>query len=633
MDIVSRIWPREAGSSTLDLSLAERLKQLTEQVPSDQAEKDSNDPARPVPAGGASAVAQDTSAIAVTEVNSQAEAGAAEAQPPAESKNQVELANSARAGDPASSSGGQPEIPAKEEPAVPAAERKPAATTTAAPQSTARENSPAATPVATDPPAEGRRFFRAPRWGSKPQEPAQVPNRPPESPHIETGQTEAQQAGDQQAENLPERSTHQQDSQALSQQFLEQFKAAVDRAEATGEDTLASVRQALVDLQSAKQEFETEIRDRLDGALAEYERRLAADTLVEDAAGQLEQRTRQATDKIFHEVKEQAWVMLNAVAGELRSFRDQFGQEVQDRVGLLDQATQQALQVKENLEAALPEAKDVLQSLPLAGQEAAARVQAASAAFAEQLQSSRDALSQEIAAQKEALKALLHDCHQDEQRLKEEIEKFRIETGTAYDLLGRKADESLERLNAGAEEAGAHAREGLENLAGEIEQRMLSGELFERATGQIERAAQEVVEPALERIRNAGVEADSLADSLTRTGEDVVGRLGTARQEIESRLDTLMEEQRNRLESSMNGFHRKAAEELGNVVERVVAQSSQQLDERLRSLFDDLLSSTSEQINGTARATLNSLHDGLKGVFEPSASEAAAGSGNQSGGE
>lgn len=636
MDIVSRIWPREAGSSTLDLSLAERLKQLTEQIPSDEAPNDPDGPAKPVLAGGAPDDAQDSSAMAVAEGKSQADAGSAEDQPPAQLTNQTEEENDARPDQVAHSGSpalGQQEIAPRERPGNPEAELQPSVTTAAAPQSALRESSPA-TPEAAHPPADtGRRFFRAPRWGSKPQQPAQEPNRPPEGRKNEAEQTAPQQSQNEQAENPSGRPANAPASPTLSQQFLEQFKAAVDRAETAGETTLVSVRQALADLQTAKHEFEIEIRDRLDGAIAEYERRLASETLAEDAAGQLEERTRQATDKVFREVKEQAWVMLNAVAGELRSFRDQFGKEVQERVGLLDQATHQALQVKEGLEEALPQAKDMLQSLPLAGQEAAARVQAASEAITEQLQSSREALSEEIAAQKEALKALLNDCHQDELRLKQEIEKFRTEAEAAYDVLGRKADESLERLDAGADEAGTRVRAGLENLAGEIEQRMLSGELIEKATGQVERATQEVVEPALERIRNAGAEANSVADSLTRTGDEVVGRLGTARQEIESRLDTLMEEQRNRFESSMNGFHRKAAEELGNVVERVVAQSSEQLDERLRSLFDDLLSSTSEQINGTARATLNSLQEGLKGVFDPQAADAAAGSDDHSGRE
>ena len=143
----------------------------------------------------------------------------------------------------------------------------------------------------------------------------------------------------------------------------------------------------------------------------------------------------------------------------------------------------------------------------------------------------------------------------------------------------------------------------------------LSSMLHEIGT-QVTAAVTTTSSPVLERVKNAGAEAESAAESLNRAGQEVVGRLGTARQEIESRLDALVGEQQGLLEASMGGFHRKAAEELGNLVERVVAQSSQQLDERLQSLCQDLLAATSKQIDGAARSTLSTLHQGLKEVFE-----------------
>ena len=225
---------------------------------------------------------------------------------------------------------------------------------------------------------------------------------------------------------------------------------------------------------------------------------------------------------------------------------------------------------------------------------------------------------------------LLQECRQDEMNLKEAIEKFRGEAGAACDILNRMADQSIERLNAGAEEATTRTRTGIENLAAEMEQRILSGGLVERATGQIERATREVVDPAIERIRNASVEADSVSNSLVQTGQQVVGRLEVARQGIEARLDTLLNEQQSLLEASMGGFQRKATEELGNLVERVVAQSSQQLNDRLRGLCQDLLVTTSKQINGAARATLGTLQQGLKEVFEPETAERETNSGELS---
>jgi hypothetical protein len=617
MGIVQRIWPRDPVPSALDLSLAERLKELSKQAQSEPAAKEVSAPPAPAEAAPAPAAGQDTDATAVAETNSEADAGTATKTQAGEQE--TGTPSEAAAAEPGSAAveeavaeESHSEIPATEETTPVAAEQEPLVQIAVNPENMPRDEQvspPATAPEpARDESGTGRGFFRPPTGETKPEEHGN-------GDHSQ----EICQSVEESEETLTEGVPLAPASPAgeAGEALLEQLQAAVDRAEAAGSDTLLSVQKALAELQDTRQKFEAEIRDRLDAAVAEYQRRLSSEALANDAAGQFEEKTRRTTEKIFREVKEQSWVMLNAVSGELRSFRDQFGKDVQERVDLLDQTTKQALQVKTGLEEAIPEARDVLQSLPAAGQEATARLQAASAALAEQLQSSRETLSQEIAAQKEALKALLHDCHEDELRLKEEIEKFRTEAGAACDLLGRKADESIERLNAGVDEAGTRAGAGLERVAAEIEQRMLSGDLIENAMGQIEQAAHEFVEPALNRIRNASAEADSVADSLNRSGQDVVDRLGTARQEIETRLGSLMGEQCSMLESSVNRFHHKAAEELGNVVERVVAQSSQQLDERLRALFDDLISSTSEQINSTARATLGSLHDGLKGVFEP----------------
>lgn len=621
MGIVQRIWSREVAPPSLELSLAERLKQLAEQAQPESPAKEACEPDSSAEAASPSAAAQDSAAAAVDETGSEAEAVLGMGTPPAEQEEKNATMQPIPAADPGTAAGQEAvlteshsEIPAAKETAPVAAEQAPLVEAAFEPENGPREEC-VALAIPTPHPANGkwdmgRGFFPSATGGSMTKEQGNG-NHAQEIRQAEENSAETPEEGAPLASPAPESGTL----------LLEQFQAAVHRPDATERDTLDSVRKALAELQETKQKFEAEIRDRLDAAIADYQRRLSSEALANDAAGQFEERTKRTTDKIFREVKEQAWVMLNAVSGELRSFRDQFGKEVRERVDMLDQTTQQALQVREGLEEALPQAKDVLQSLPLAGEEAAARVQAASAEFAEQLQSSRATLSMEIAAQREALKALLHDCHQDELRLKEEIEKFRTEADAACDLIGRKADESLERISTGTEAADAHVRECLENVAGEIEQRMLSGDLIEKATGRVGQAVQEVVEPALERIRSAGTEADSKADSLTRTGQGVVDRLGMARQEIEARLGALVGEQRNLLESSVNQFHLKAAEELGNVVERVVAQSSQQLDERLRSLFDDLISSTSAQINSTARTTLSSLHDGLKGVFEPEDAE------------
>jgi hypothetical protein len=621
MGIVNRFWSRETAPPSLDLSLAERLKQLSGRPHPER-------PAKETDGSAESANAAEAQNAKVTEAAEAAAVAAGDAQPDGQKTSAPAEASSTDRGSKAGAKAVQPEsrseIPANEVVPVTADElvaeesimesengpRKDFAGAPAMPQG--RVNTESDT---------GRKFFRAPRWGSKPQNMGNA-DQAKGNGHVQEPAKEFRQES---APVAPASLSHE-----SILPLVEQFKTPVDQAEARGESTVASVRQALAELQTAKQEFETEIRDRLDVAIAEYERRLTSEALVNEAAGQFEQRTKQATDKIFREVKDQAWVMLNAVGSELRAFREQFGKDIQDRAGLLDDATQQAMQVKEKLEETIPVARDILKSLPLAGEEAAARVQAASATIAEFLHSSRESLSQQMENHKNAFKALLQECRQEEMRLKEEIEKFRVETGSACDVLGRLADESLDRLNAGTQEAQARIRTDVENLAGEIEKRLLSADLVDKATAQIETAVQAVVDPALERIRQAGNEADTVAGNLTRAGQEVTGKLGAARQEIESKLDSLMSEQQSALESSMNGFHRKAAEELGSVVERVVAQSSQQLDERLHSLFEDLLASTSDHINGVTRSTLSTLHDGLKDIFVPEHEEAVANSGEGS---
>ncbi len=628
MDIVHRIWSREPASSDPGLSLSERLKQLSGENQSDPPENSSGKSAQAAPS---SAGAQDSPVTVATEEDSQVVAESSEdlaaLDPQAGQTEEASDVNSADgAGRNAVFSGSDTEIQEQEEPAFAAKGRRTSVATVAETESPADRLAAAFSDgpqnAANPPSGTGRKVFRAPRWGSKPET-------------QETGDRvrESQETRDPSATVRQEGSPVGPASQGFDPQLLEQLKEAVNRAEKNGETALASVRETLADLQSARQQFEAEVREHVNGALAQYERRLSSPALPESVSEQLEQRTRQAADHILREVQGQARVMLNAVAGELRSFRDEFGKEIQERVGSLDRATQQALQWKEKLDEALPRAEEVLRSLSVARQEVSSQVQSASAAVAEQLQGSREALSREIKAQTATLQDLVNERHQDELRLREEIEKFQREAGAACDVLGQLADQSLERLNAGAEEATSRVRAGLENLATEVERRILSGGLVEKATGEIEKATQVVVEPALERIKNAGVEAESVADSLNRAGQEVVGRLGTARQEIESRLDALMGEQQGLLEASMAGFHRKAAEELGNLVERVVAQSSQQLDERLQILCQDLLAATSKQINGAARSTLSTLHQGLKEVFEPEAAETGADSGDHSGKE
>jgi hypothetical protein len=506
--------------------------------------------------------------------------------------------------------------------AVAESEPQPNPETVAEPQSGSEQadaNSSSTAPAQAVPfaPADGRRLFHVPRWGGKP--PAEDGGDPVGKPtEVAQPMLKTRQAA---APSTPALA-------GVGQQFLDRVKAGGGRREPDSEGSSVSVQRAVAELQTARQQFEAELRARLDGALAEFERRLPAPLPVGEVTAQLEEKAKIAADKISREVQGQAWVMLNAVANELRSFRDQFGKEIQERVGLLDQATRQALQLKEKFEETLPKAEDLLRALSASGQEASAQLQAASASLAEQLQVAREELSRETEARAEMLRTLAHDCHLEEQRLGEQVEKLRREAEAAGDVLGRIADQSIERLNTGADEAEARIRNGLEKLAAEVERRILSGGLVEKATGQIERAAAQVVEPSVERILQAGAQADSSVESLNRTSRELVSRLEAARQEIELRLDGLVNAQQNLLGATISGFQRKATEELGNLVERVVAESSEQLNERLHTLFQDLLATGSQQINSAARTTLNTLHQGLKDVFEaPASNEVAADSG------
>ncbi|MDE3136296.1 MAG: hypothetical protein KGL59_06965 [Acidobacteriota bacterium] len=593
MDIVHRIWSREPASADTGLSLAERLKQLTEEKPSDESEKPGKT-GKQAQSAASSASAPDSPVTVATDVD-----------PPAEGESSAET----EALDSEDGRTGKPAANAQPDSFATAAEMK--AHSPADKLASAFAHGPQS--GANSPSGPGRKVFRAPRWGSKPE-------------NLESADRDE---SSQEVTGLSAQVRHEDPSLSpasaeLDPQLLEQIKEAVDRAEKNGETALSSVHEFLAEWQSAQQKFEAGIQERLDGALAQVERRLSSPVLPENFAEQLEQRTRQATDHILREVQAQARVMLNAVAGELRSFRDEFGKEIQERTGTLDRAAQQALEWKEKLDASLPRAEEVLRSLSVARRELSAQVQSASTDVEAQLQSSREALRQEIESETASLQRLLEERRQGEERFRKEIEKFQRESAAACDVLGKLADHSIERLNAEAEEATGRVRAGLENLATEVERRILSGGLVERATGEIETAAQAVVEPAIERVKSAGAEAESAADSLNRAGQEVVGRMGAARQEIETRLDALMGEQQGLLEASMAGFHRKAAEELGNLVERVVAQSSQQLDERLQVLCQDLLAATSKQINGAARSTLSTLHQGLKEVFEPETNEAEA---------
>jgi hypothetical protein len=603
MDIVHRIWSREPASSGTGLSLAERLKQLTAENPSDEPESGSGKTAEKSQAAPSSADVQDSKVSVAMVTDSELETESSDVMGTLDAhagRNEEPAANRQR--NPAATS----MVTATQSPAD----------LLAASLSQGRQSGENSASGA------GRKVFRAPKWGSKPETP-ETSDRDEEIRELRGPSTPVQQEGSSSAPATA----------GLDPQLLEQLKEAVERAEKNGDAALSSVRDGLADLQLARQKFEAEIQERIEAAIAEHASRASSPTLPENFDEQMEQKTRQATDHILREVQGQARLMLNAVAGELRSFRDEFGKEIRERASTLDRATQQAIEWKEKLDEALPRAEEVLRSLSAARQEISGQVQSASEAIAEHLQSLRAALLQEIETQTATMQDLVNDHHQNEQRLREEIEKFQREAAAACDVVGHLADHSIERLNAEVEEATGRMRAGLENLATEIEQRILSGGLVEEATDRIENAAQRVVEPAIECIKNSASQAESVADSLNRAGKEVVGRLGAARQEIESRLDALMGEQQGLLEASMSGFHRKAAEELGNLVERVVAQSSQQLDERLQVLCQDLLSATSKQINGAARSTLGTLHQGLKEVFEPETAEGHADSGNHPGEE
>lgn len=618
MGFRQRIWPREAAPSPLDLSLTERLKKLSELAQEQQASKAMASPAGRAETAPAPAAASDTATTEVQE--SGAETVPADAVQPSEHEESAPA--EAAAADPGSAAE-EEAIPAEDNPEIPAqAETTPVAALPepAVEVATEVENGTPQEEVSvaqTTPEPEAIESCTAGEASDSAPEKQENGDHAKETGQIQDPSTESRQDAAAVAPDPP--------SATPAPPSPEKFEAPANAIEPTGESVLASIRQELAELRSARQEFEIEIRDRLDVAIAEYERRLTSEALAMEASGQFEGKTKQATDKIFREVKEQARGMLNAVGNELRTFRDQFGKEVQDRAVMLDEATRRAMRIKEKLDETLPVAEEVLHSLPLAGQEAATQVQAAAAAIADQLNGSHQALSLEIENQRSCFKTLLQDCHQDEMRLREEIEKFRTEIAAASELPARLAEESMERLRAGADEVDARLRTGLESLAGQIEHRLLSPEVVEKATTQIETAAQQqVLEPALECIWNASVEADSAAECLNRASQDVMGRLGAARQQIEARLDALMGEQQVVLESSLKGLHRRAADELGNVVERVVEQSTQQLDVRLHALFDDLLNSTNEHIDGVARTTLSNLHDGLKGIFEPESVEETA---------
>jgi uncharacterized protein YjbJ (UPF0337 family) len=470
-------------------------------------------------------------------------------------------------------------------------------------------------------------------------------------------------------------------SDAPGRQFVERFQAAVGRADGNGEKNTGSKWQAPPEFHEIQRQFETDFRKRLDGALAEFERRVSSQALVDDVAGQVEERIRLAANGIFKEVKEQAWKMHSAVAGELRTFRDQFAREIEDRIAMLDRASQHAMQTQGKLEQTLPNAETALRSLLTSGQEASARLQEMSNQLEDRLRAFQQDVSRQIDSRKESLDGLAQSLRQEGLDLQGQMEKFRGEAagarealghaadqsleklnaaaeetsarvrearedlrraadqsieklnagadeaiaraGEAREALGRAADQSLEKLNAAADEVSVRARDEIEKVTAEIERRVLSGGLVEKATEQLGKATEEIVEPALDRIRNASQGADSAAESLAGASQRVAGQLDDARQRIEARLDSLLGEQLGQLETGMSEFQRKAGEELGGLVERVVEQSTSELDQRLQSLLQDLFASTSQRINTAARATLNNMQEGLKEAFEPQGSDSA----------
>ncbi len=595
MDLVHRIWPRETDSLDLGGSFVERLKQLSAEThPPAQV-----DPV--VPDGMAEVTAMSgtsTDASPAPGTNSAIQAMAVTSEPPPDGSNPDSSAEQTVV---AAADGDGCNIPVPE-------------TVAGAPQ--AEQEEPAARTKDTAP-----AIFQASAAPTVPIADSTLPPNPPEAipPTPQPEQIAPAESGDCQ-QPAPV------DSPGPGRMLLDQVNSAVDQVEDPLKRGTTGTGESHDAFDSVHRQFEDDLRTRLDGALAEFERRMSSQTLVEDVVGQLEQRIRKGANSIFGEVQGQAWMMHNAVAGELRAFRDQFNSEIQERVALLDRSAQQALRMKESLEQALPKAEEAIRSLSLSGQEATVRLQAASDAFAERLSASRQELTREVESQKAALEALARDLRDDRAHLKEELESFQREAAAACEVLTRTAEKALERFNAEVSQVHERNQEELEKLAVEVEQRILSGGIVERATEQLSRATQEMVEPALDRIRAASQQADSAVETLGLTGRRVSGNLERARQEIESRLGSLLGEQLNVLESTMSGFQQKAAEDLGDLVERVVSQSTRQLDERLHGLVQDLFTTTNNQINGAARATLTTLHDGLKEVFEQeSVNEAPAG--------
>lgn len=584
MDLVHRIWPREADSLDLGGSFVERLRQLSAET-------------RPAPTGGSDA----PEILAVPDASAEADGSASRA--PSESAGVPAVAVStetlpvAEAGaDGAADSGAVPD-------ATGDGREAPEATASAGETQQPQDQSTASDPelvAVTAEPSSAARAEDSPSV-SNPPEPVAVAPSSQESPSPSANGDHPSQTSDA----VP----------GPGQKLLDQFNSAVERVNQPEMNRPPETGGAHGEFDSVHRQFEADLRTRLDGALAEFERRMSSQTLIEDLTGQLEERIRKSASSIFSEVQGQAWMMHNAVAGELRAFRDQFNKEIQERVALLDRSAQQALRLKESLDQSLPKAEDSVRSLSQSGQEASARFQAASDAFTERLSVSRQELSQEVENQKAALEALARDFSQDRSRLKEELGSFQREAAAACEVLSRTAEQALQRFNSQAAEVHSRNCGELEKLAVEIEQRVLSGGLVERASEQLSRATQEMVEPSLNRIHKASEEANAAAESLTHASRCVSANLDTARQEIESRLGSLLGEQLNVIETTMTGFQQKASEDLGDLVERVVSQSTRQLDERLHGLLQDLFVSTNNQINGAARATFTTLHDGLKEVF------------------
>lgn len=627
MSILHRLWSREVATSDSDPPLAQRLKELTDTDAPGTRESDADEPV----ASGQT------------------------------------VPSSAAALESASKTPAKAEALMTAEPSGP----EPPAAASATPPPEAQKTGSGAVEVSSHPTEQGRERQEAEMDNVNPVVAAKS-EKAEDEPVVDTSSSPA--------------------PKGPGRQFVDRFHAAVDRAGGSGGKGTAPIWEPPSGLQSIQKQFEDDFQKRMDGALAEFERRLSSQALVDDVAGQIEQRIRLVADGIFKEVKGQAWTMHSAVAGELRSFRDQFGKEIEERVGMLDRAAQQALQLKEKLETTLPKAEGALQSLSASGQEASAKLQGVSKESEERLRlfqqdvlqeidSQKEALqtlaqtlrqdglqlqeqmerfraeaggagevlgrttdesleklnaaageasarfrqdvSEEIDSQKEALQTLAQGLRQEGQQLQEQMEKFRAEAGGAFEALGRATDQSLEKLNTAADEASARAREGIENLEAEVERRVLSGGLVEKATERLGKATQELVEPSLERIRMASQEADSAAESLAGTGQRVAEQVEEARKQIEARLDSLLVEQLSQVEGAMSGFQRTASEELGSVVERVVAQSTIELDERLHGLFQDLFVTTSKQINTAARATLSNMQEGLKEAFNPPAADPA----------